>query len=235
MNNKEYFLQPVAGDTQILTDKGYFDIKSLSYNASFKVWNGYGWKKVNALKISNKTKLFRVKMSNGTELSCTSKHKWYIGEFYKYTEDLTKDDIIIDSPFPVLEPETDPEFPEDNYYVPINHSIKTKIHWLNNIFKKYKTLSGLMYKVEDVQLLLSTVNIKSRISSYHNYESQILMEEGAILKLKELGLYLNDYNLCSYRKPWNNIPYIVEYYTSNKILMVISEGKIDETYCLYYI
>jgi ribonucleotide reductase beta subunit family protein with ferritin-like domain len=95
----------VAPETNILTDKGYFQIKKLK-NEEVNVWNGYEFSKVKVLKTSDKDKLYKVVLSNGMELECTSQHKWHIRHgnqkhpencknIIKHTEDLKKDDIII--------------------------------------------------------------------------------------------------------------------------------------------
>ena len=99
----------VAGETKILTDKGYFDIKSLC-NQLVNVWNGFEWSEVAVKKTADSAKLYKVVLSNGMDLSCTSKHKWYIKgkEGYTYTEDLCKDDeIISDWSYPVLNADAD--------------------------------------------------------------------------------------------------------------------------------
>lgn len=66
----------VTGDTQILTDKGYFEIKSIE-NQSVNVWNGQEFSTVD-IKYTGNYPIYRVELSNGLYLDCTSGHKWIV-------------------------------------------------------------------------------------------------------------------------------------------------------------
>ena len=67
----------VSGDTMILTDDGYFPIKSLE-NKNVKVWNSKQWSNTFVKKTGINQKLLKIKFSNGLELKCTEYHKFYI-------------------------------------------------------------------------------------------------------------------------------------------------------------
>lgn len=67
----------VAGETMLLTDKGYFEIKSLE-NKNVNVWNGEEFSEVKVVQTSPESKLIKVKLSNGMYLDCTEEHKWFI-------------------------------------------------------------------------------------------------------------------------------------------------------------
>lgn len=67
----------VSGNTLILTDKGYFTIKSM-VNSFVNVWNGEEYSKVNILKTSDSAQMYKVLLTNGSFLECTSGHKWII-------------------------------------------------------------------------------------------------------------------------------------------------------------
>jgi ribonucleotide reductase class II len=64
----------VSGDTPILTARGYFPIESL-VGYEVRVWNGSSFEWVNPYHAGN-APLYRVTLSDGTFLDCTSNHKW---------------------------------------------------------------------------------------------------------------------------------------------------------------
>lgn len=109
----------VAPETKIMTDKGYHEIQKL-VNQRVNVWNGAEWSQVLVQKTSENDKLLKVVLSNGIELSCTTKHKWHIRHgnqnhpercknIIKHTEDLTVGDVIItDWCYPVVK-QQDPD------------------------------------------------------------------------------------------------------------------------------
>jgi ribonucleotide reductase beta subunit family protein with ferritin-like domain len=66
----------VAGNTKILTKNGYFEIQSL-INQHVDVWNGEEFTEVE-VKYTGNQSIFKVELSNGMELDCTSGHKWLI-------------------------------------------------------------------------------------------------------------------------------------------------------------
>lgn len=69
----------VAPETPILTDAGYFPIVELE-GKHVNVWNGEEFSGVDVVQTSSSAKLLRVRLSNGMELQCTEKHKWFIRE-----------------------------------------------------------------------------------------------------------------------------------------------------------
>ena len=66
----------VTGETKILTDKGYFDIKDLENN-NVNVWNGEEFSEVE-VKYTGDQEIYKVVLSNGMELDCSPGHKWLI-------------------------------------------------------------------------------------------------------------------------------------------------------------
>lgn len=210
----------VAPETQILTDKGYFEIKSLCNN-KVNVWNGKEWSEVEVKKTADKAKLYTVELSNGMSLDCTSKHKWYIEgkEEYTYTEDLCKDDKIVSNwSYPVLDIENKDEC-DKMFYVPINHSIKTKIQWIQENFvrdRKELDFSHSKGILKNVQFLLTTLNVKSNIGYFCDDIYYLKLEEEGFLKLRDLGLNFSNWDKKE---------------LTMKVLRVIYEGRIGETYC----
>jgi ribonucleotide reductase beta subunit family protein with ferritin-like domain len=154
----------VKGDTRILTDLGYFEIESL-VGKKVNVWNGYQFSNVLIQKTSEASVLFKVKLDNGMYLDCTENHKWHTTEGIVMTKDLKSGiKLINDWGYPILDNENKVEILE--YYVPINSSIKVKMDWLRNIYRTgYMITSKNGNFLRDIQLLLTTFNITSTITS----------------------------------------------------------------------
>lgn len=69
----------VSGETEVLTEKGYNRIEYLAKREpNVRVWNGEEFSDVNVVQTSASADLFRVTLSNGMSLDCTSQHKWII-------------------------------------------------------------------------------------------------------------------------------------------------------------
>jgi len=70
-----------TGDTKTLTDRGYFDLKTLSESGeTVNVWNGYEYSEVLPQLIEPLSTIMNVELSNGISLKCTPDHKWLIHE-----------------------------------------------------------------------------------------------------------------------------------------------------------
>ncbi len=67
----------VHENTQILTDNGYKNIKSLK-DQETNVWNGEEWSKVTIKQTGTNQNLIRVNLSNGSFLDCTPEHIFYV-------------------------------------------------------------------------------------------------------------------------------------------------------------
>jgi ribonucleotide reductase alpha subunit len=67
----------VRGNTNILTDKGYFEIQSL-VDQYVKVWNGSEFSEVQIKKTGENQKLMRIHFSNGYHIDCTEYHKFLL-------------------------------------------------------------------------------------------------------------------------------------------------------------
>jgi ribonucleotide reductase beta subunit family protein with ferritin-like domain len=66
----------VTGTTKILTDTGYYNIKDL-LDKKVNIWNGNEFTEVE-VKYTGNQPIYKVELSNGMELDCTSGHKWLI-------------------------------------------------------------------------------------------------------------------------------------------------------------
>ena len=67
----------VAPETQILTDQGYFEIKSLE-GKTVNVWNGAEFSETTVHKTGTDQELITIQTSDGCSLDCTPYHKFYI-------------------------------------------------------------------------------------------------------------------------------------------------------------
>lgn len=66
----------VSGDTKVLTDKGMVKIGE-HVGEKFTIWNGFEWSEnIEFVKTNTNQDLYRVELSNGRFLDCTSEHKW---------------------------------------------------------------------------------------------------------------------------------------------------------------
>jgi ribonucleotide reductase beta subunit family protein with ferritin-like domain len=110
----------VSPDTLILTDKGYFNIKSL-VEQKVNVWNGDEFSEVTVKKTSDSSRLYKVLLDNGMELDCTDEHKWLIRtgnsahpERCKiekiFTKNLKNGDIVGNFDYPVIDISDPDEF-----------------------------------------------------------------------------------------------------------------------------
>ena len=67
----------VVGETNILTDSGYKEIKDL-VNQTVNIWNGFEWSEVVPRITGKNQEILNIKFSDGSELKCTKYHKFYI-------------------------------------------------------------------------------------------------------------------------------------------------------------
>ena len=72
----------VSGETKILTDKGYYDIKDLA-NTDVRVWNGNEFSETTVRKTGVNQDLLNIEFSNGLELKCTPYHKFHVIDYNK--------------------------------------------------------------------------------------------------------------------------------------------------------
>ena len=71
----------VAPETKILTNRGYYEIKSL-VNQKVNIWNGDDFSEVTVLKTGENQELIEIETSDGCILQCTPYHKFYIQTKY---------------------------------------------------------------------------------------------------------------------------------------------------------
>lgn len=141
----------VAPETLILTDKGQQVISSLK-DQEVNVWNGKEFSKTIVTQTNKNTKLLDVSFSDGSILSCTPYHKFYIktGRNINNVEiieaqNLKKDMKIIKCEYPTIDNETKLQFAYTNgifsgdgtYYNIIKNQQEKKC--------EYKSVEGYSY------------------------------------------------------------------------------------------
>lgn len=184
----------VTGETNILTDRGYYMIKDLE-NKQVNVWNGEEFSSVE-VKYTGDQEIYKVSLSNGMELDCSPGHKWLIQKGHNLdscvceeveTIDLKIGDIIERYITPCVEFENAREiskpymsgfFCEDGndstLAVPINYSIDIRLRWLEGILDANGSIhpdtntielsSESLKFLQEVQLMLTTLGINPTIT-----------------------------------------------------------------------
>ena len=92
----------VTGDTKILTDNGYIEIKSL-VDKKVNIWNGYNWSIVEPKVTAENQKIIKLVFSDGCELKCTPYHKFILADGTRVeAKDLTNDMKLIKHEMPLI-------------------------------------------------------------------------------------------------------------------------------------
>ena len=99
----------VAPETLILTDKGHIEIQTL-VDQQVNIWNGEEWSLVTVKKTGEDQELIDVYTDDGSKLTCTPYHKFYIQNNYSLNsiekvdaKDLNPNDKIIKCEFPIID------------------------------------------------------------------------------------------------------------------------------------
>ena len=99
----------VAPETLILTDKGHIEIQTL-VDKLVNVWNGEEWSNVTVKKTGEMQELIDVYTDDGSKLTCTPYHKFYIQNSYSLNsiekvdaQDLKPNDKIIKCEYPIID------------------------------------------------------------------------------------------------------------------------------------
>ncbi len=111
----------VAGDTRILTDKGYVEIKDVA-GSTVKIWDTERFVDAPVRQTGTNQKLLKVITDDGCELQCTEYHRFAVleGDYAKDMEEIEKrayelkpKDRLIRTEYPVIEgnPECDIKYP----------------------------------------------------------------------------------------------------------------------------
>jgi hypothetical protein len=173
----------VSGDTLLLTEDGYHPINSLE-NKWVSIWNGKEFSGVTVRKTGSNAPLFRVTLTNGLSLDCTTKHKWFMNtrlgfDDVLYTEELKPGMLLsCDWSYPIIRKTS--EHPKGSF----NADLKTKIKWLKSYCRRIITeeyRNGLVIHCRDespseLQLVLSTLGVKT----YRKNRSVFILDPGPL-------------------------------------------------------
>lgn len=214
------------GSTMILTSRGYVPISDV-VDETLDVWNGEEWSTTTVRKTGVGSRLLRVVLSNGIELRCTPQHKWFLQDAADadesrvvYAEDLKPGDVIAKFRYPILDV-PDPDHAFDSVAVPINHSISTKLRWLEGVVEKHSNGMRIQSRDSDflrhVQLMLSTLGVHSTISKQHTIDLSWM----TILDLKQLGFAPELSRLEAAQELEHNV----------MVIDVIDDDERADTYC----
>jgi ribonucleoside-diphosphate reductase alpha chain len=150
----------VAGDTMILTSKGYYPIKDLQ-DQEVEVWNGKEWSKTTPRQTGENQQLVSVEFSNGLSIRCTPYHKFFVeaNEAGDTHEEVRASDLkigmrLIRAAFEVVPNAADSgdvAATATQAYrsgllavdVPINASLRTKLSWLEGFVDGFGRLIAL--------------------------------------------------------------------------------------------
>lgn len=162
----------VVGETEVLTDDGYFTIESL-VDKEISIWNGYEWSKV-VPKITGTNQAIRtITTSDGRSLNCTNYHKFHISTNYRGDTrivnaiDLKPGMKLIKHDFPIIEHGPNLEFAYTNGFVAADG------------MECHKTL----YVYEPKTMCLDRIeNIKSKKWEPHNKRHRITLKDSPMSK-----------------------------------------------------
>lgn len=236
----------VSGSTKILTSNGYITIGD-NIDKEVEVFNGESFSKT-TIRFTGKSNLYKVKLSNGMELDCTPNHKWFIiddnsGEIVKKELINIKVGDIIDTAyaFPILDIED--QIIYDDYEVPINASINSKMRWLEDICdhnyntSKSNSNSNSTYIsiysddydfMHNVQLLFTTLGMNISIHTIGDIHHEIKINQWCLSNLATLGFPCNKYKLMETINSNNNGDYCCD---NVSIIAIIPLEGIHDTYC----
>ncbi len=93
----------VSEDTMILTDEGYFDIKTLTEKGIHNVWDGVDFSQAIFAKTGVNKSLSQILFSNGSVLQCTKEHKFFTKNKIKQASELKKGDTLVSFKMPVID------------------------------------------------------------------------------------------------------------------------------------
>jgi ribonucleotide reductase alpha subunit len=184
----------VAGETPVLTEKGYTAIEKL-VDQAVSVWNGEKFSSVVIKKTGANKSLVRVSLSHGVDVVCTPYHKFYIvGKDNKHVEvdamHLKNNDNII--PFQL------PPAPKA-----LSGSMSTLIRWVLKMGKttqqEVRVYSSDRQSLLDVLLDLQSIGVYSKCVSHQSGKAENIYE----LRIERTPLwrYMEDLTLETFAEP----------------------------------
>jgi len=239
----------VAPETLILTDKGHIQIDSLE-NQKVNVWNGEEYSEVEVKKTGENQPLIEVHTDDGSVLTCTPYHKFYIQTSFEKSQiiqteaqNLKEDDQIIKCAYPIID---GPNQMSYSYIcgggtagMPANdNTLKNKLEW----FSGYCDACGTIEKNQHLQvsstnkdfllkvkLMLQTCGInpdfKENENENANETKELLITSIDLRILVNAGFSPNRLII--------NTENIIQRSASKftKIKKIVNNNRIDNTFC----
>jgi len=156
----------VQGDTLLLTDKGHQIIETLK-DKKVNVWNGEEFSEVVVKQTNDKAELLTIAFSDGSELTCTKYHKFYIQT--KFPSKM-KQDVIKSKSVQLVEAQDlklDMKLIKCEYPI-INNKIELKSAYTNGIFSADGTFQ--IHKKEERKCNFKSLKGKSFCKRHINYQ-----------------------------------------------------------------
>ena len=181
----------VSGKTNIITDKGMFEIKNL-VNKKVNIWNGYEFSDVEIIKTGENQSLHKIEFTNGEELYCTPYHKFYIKN---YDEEIRADDLeinmkLIDYEMPVIN-KIDHDNCKTGYVIPEKiQTTKMRIEFLNGFFDTLEIIKINIYStLKIIKQIINMLGVDCKINN-----NKITFTQNNLNKLIKLGFNPNNLN-----------------------------------------
>ena len=167
----------VAPETNILTMFGHAEIQTL-VGEEVEVWNGEEFSKVRIIKTGEDQNLIDVFTDDGSKLTCTPYHKFYIQENYSETsikqieaKDLKPDDKLIKCSFPVIDgndkflyPYTHGFFCGDGTYSNVSDNLEQEC--------KFKAINGHFFCKRHIDFETDDFLLNNNINLHDNLSCQ---------------------------------------------------------------
>ena len=190
----------VGGNTMILTSDGYEEISKIC-GKTIKVWNGIEFSETVVARTGRNQSLTAIKFSNGSYLTCTPYHKFYIQRdekevIVKRTHELNIGDQLVPTTYPVItKPKT--SLDSSNFQgVPVNKNLDQKIEYLKSYINNYSDTGEIQSHdftwITNLKYMLQTMGADPHVRSDTNGFHKLIFSKTDILKLKSLGLDLNE-------------------------------------------
>jgi ribonucleotide reductase alpha subunit len=192
----------VAPETLILTDKGYVTISKYE-NKVVKIWNGQTYSEVMIKKTGENQEMIRVKIRDGTYITCTGYHKFYLEDGTEVrAEDLRKGMRLIEVEYPVVMNDKCEYFSKHERWN--LESLEERIDFLKLLVEDNASSvgTGMMIEIEKedswaLKLFLQSLGIASEKT-----DGGVIMLNKSIPHLQKLGLDVSkryDFESFDYR------------------------------------
>ncbi|RZD41724.1 MAG: hypothetical protein CXT73_04435 [Methanobacteriota archaeon] len=159
----------VHGKTLLLTDKGHQIIETLK-DEKVNVWNGKEFSEVVVKQTNDKAELLTIAFSDGSELTCTKYHKFYIQTKIPFK---MKQDIIKSKSVQLVEAQDlkpDMKLIKCEYPI-IDNKIELKSAYTNGIFSADGTYTNISEK-EERKCNFKSLKGKSFCKRHINYQKK---------------------------------------------------------------